>query len=319
MKLYILFYWIILIIFLFYYVQYYISSKEKFSNITGAVPNNNWTSWQNENIILNNISNDHKCNISGLCNTENGWGLYNKNCDCIINKEKNIQEEEEKIIEEEHTNNIYQTKTVLLDNDCIHNKNDFNKYCKEKNSNYGIKKIIKCDDNYSKVICDKNYINEIYYGNNISITPCLNKTDDFDTWCKFYNNNKIPYGFNINSIGTKHLLIGKKGDCYLNNGNPDNSKARAVCDYNHVDSVSKLEPIYNNDYNVFTTCMPYKNNFNDTCKKIFNKDAKAIEIMGYDCNPGFLRAKCIKRGDIQFSVNNNVDDNITCNDYCNSL
>ena len=184
----------------------------------------------------------------------------------------------------------------------------------------------RCTNTHSKVICDKNYLNGINYNNTV-ITPCLNKSDDFDVWCNFYNNKPIPQGFNVNSIGANKILVGKKGDCYNNNGTSDNSSARAICDYNHIDTLyklelavgkndilSKLEPKYNimdtgnsnnihnkknNEimYNVFTECRPLKNtNFTQECSRLLNVDYDntfADQILGYDCNPGFGRAKCI--------------------------
>lgn len=376
---------LIFIIFILIIVTFYIinnSLTEKFTDFTGAHPNSSFNGWSTGTFLSGYDFSDY-CTPGIACSTEDGWGIYNNNCECIVPGVNNTLEvEEENIIsqesEEERRTNIISTNL----NGCITNNQNFDKYCKSINPTYGVKNINRCDSNNSKVECGANYINGVYYGESI-ITPCMNKSDDFDTWCKYYNTKDIPDGFNVNSIGADKILLGSEGGCFLEDGKPDFSKARALCNYNSIDGIKKLnrsnELI---DYNVFTTCLPIKNsNFvlecgrllddkeynkikntnslgndinninnvsSDDCKLLcdsnndcygftYNKNngscflknsnvinasgqdnnnydlylndksrtSHAIEIMGYDCNPGFARAKCIKKDDILFVNNNN--------------
>ena len=139
-------------------------------------------------------------------------------------------------------------------------------------------------------------------------TPCLNKTDDFDTWCRYYSNKKRPDGYNVNSIGLKELLIGSDGGCYAN-GISDDSKAVGVCGYNYTEEVKKLtRPNEKVDYNIFTDCK-YMNTTNYTreCANLLNineNNAFADQITSYDCNPGFGRAKCLNNSDRMIYNNN---------------
>lgn len=139
-------------------------------------------------------------------------------------------------------------------------------------------------------------------------TPCLNKTDDFDTWCRYYSDKNRPVGYNVNSIGLKELLIGSDGGCFTN-GISDDSKAVGVCGYNYTEEVKKLTPpnekVY---YNIFTDCKYMKNtNYTRECANLLNineNDALADQITSYDCNPGFGRAKCLNKSDKMIYNNN---------------
>jgi len=205
---------------------------------------------------------------------------------------------------------------------CIANQN-FDTICKSFNSNYGIKSINtkNCFKGFSEIICGDNYINGIDYSNsknnmNIVKTPCMNKNIDFDTMCKYYNTSAVPTGYTINSIGASNILVGKKGDCYLNNGESDPNSARAICNYNNIGTVPKLNRAYNKlNYNKFTECKPIRSDFNTLCLNVLEKKSKksedvtAVEIMGYDCLPGFARAKCVYRNDLNNTNygNDNLD------------
>ena len=189
--------------------------------------------------------------------------------------------------------------------DCLPNITDFYQYCANKGSSYGLEKIIPCDSNNSRAICS----NTISIDSDISEvkTPCLNKSDDFNEWCRYYSNNP-SLGYNVNSIGAKKVLIGKNGGCYVN-GKSDESKAIAICTANYTDEVPKLDPANEYiDYNSFTQCMPLnKTDFISECKKALNTDYSssfADQIGSYDCNPGFGRAKCLFGTD-KYIFNNN--------------
>ena len=152
-----------------------------------------------------------------------------------------------------------------------------------------------------------------YYG--VSETACYDKSDDFDNWCRFNyvpsDKNPLPDGYSVNSIGAQKILNGIDGDC----NNPNLS--RAICDFNSIQEVNKIEPLllvnsddnlqgakYNSKYNNFTDCMPLSDssftnvdNFRRSCANLLKVDKSSAvpdEIMGYDCNPGYYRAKCKK-------------------------
>jgi hypothetical protein len=295
-----------------------ILSKNIGFDVTGSRPSQSGSSWSN-NISqkTKNLFNKKNCEVGYSCSTPNGFGTYNSNCDCIVNSiEKVYQENQEECNlqcdlnknkdlnknSQNNQNNLNQKNAIK----CYPNNSNFSKICSDQNPMYGVKQINLCNDkNTSSVICDSNYLNGKYIGNPI-ITPCLNKTDDFDVWCKYYNTKPVPDGYNINSIGVKNLLVGKEGECYLNN-NPDNSKARAICDYNYIQNVTKINSS-NLKNNNFTDCSPINSNFNILCSNI-SKTSIASEIMGYDCNPGFARAKCID-GDSIF-IDNNSSNNLS--------
>ncbi len=335
---------IILIIILLYILNSNV--LENFMDITGAFPNSSSTGWSIFNQTPLGNQQIENCTVGGICKTENGFGIYNKDCNCILGSNSDIITHEEEM----NNNNLassygiglsrsvgntlpyYSVVNEIRDDSsllCIKNQ-DFDAYCKNINPKYGVKSIVPCDNTKSIVKCASNVIDGKKYDKKNIITPCLNKSDDFDTWCKYYNNKSIPDGYNANSIGAKNILIGKDGDCYTNNGEPDFNKARAVCDYDHIDTIKKLNPAYSNPqivppnnnlngktvgYNKFTKCMPINSKkyiFKNNCDDLLNvQNSHAIEIMGYDCNPGYARAKCVKNGDYNpnyFNFNKNLYD-----------
>ena len=324
-----------LVIFLIGIMYYYIEKNiENFSDINGAMPKTSGSrsSWS-KGPVLNESKNITKkntnCSPGTTCNNEQlQFGIFNDNCDCISPSNNNQQKE--KVILPEKSLSIPPQIVVPLDKDCYTNNSNFNEICKMQNIKYGVKKLIPCDNNHSKVECGLNYINGIHYGDNVTITPCLNKSDDFDNWCRYYNNiSTIPSGYNINSIGSKKILVGALGGCYTNNGKSDNNSARGICDYKHMEQVNRLEPANNKiNYNVYTDCLPLNgNNFIPSCRNLMNNDKVLVtQIMGYDCNPGYGRAKCLNSNDIyDFDSNffnrsyetKNVDLNILCSQKCN--
>lgn len=347
MKLYIALIIILIIVLIFYIINKninFIFKNEKFSNEYGATPNKNNTEWSSSHIENDEANKNNKYNsnskTSGPCYTYNPsnkqliFGITTDGKTCNFVGKDNFNKP---IIEIPNDNDVksgnYAAKTIQpRDNDCYPNSTNFDVICKSKNPLSGIKKIIPCDNNNSKVTCGLNYINGKQYNPPSLITPCINKTDDFDTWCRFYSNkNSVPEGYNINSIGVYKLLEGNEGDCYLTNGKPDVNSARAVCDYNHSEGLPKLFPVNEKiSNNIFTDCLAMDSNFVSACSNMLNidyKDAHADQIMGYDCNPGYGRAKCFKKGDYKelkrdnymksFSLNNktrNDLDNLCGND-----
>lgn len=160
-------------------------------------------------------------------------------------------------------------------------------------------------------------------------TPCFNKTDDFNEWCRNYmdkDNISIASGNNTSNTGAKNIIIGnlngKDGDC----GNPN--LAQAICDFNYFDQINKINPekkcdtIYNNNgsnnckevnYNMFTDCLHPDStlqDYKDQCDRISGTSSgiySPVEFSGYDCNPGYFRAKCVNKNDNLNLMNSNLD------------
>lgn len=300
---------IILIILLLYFINNYFLQKNQENFITGAHPDGSHSSWMLGDTVSGYGGHGRydglNCTPGTTCTYDDGtkFGLYNGDCHCIsINKELSEEEggeegEEEEEIYDKYKHHKERKETVPIDSACLPNNTKFDEVCRNINPSYGIKKLIPCDLTTTKVECERNYINGKKYDDDVSITPCLNKSDDFDSWCRYYNNSKnIPVGNNVNSIGAKYILQGFDGAC-------DKNSARAVCDYKSIETIPKLEPANNFiEYNKFTDCLPLNDDqFVANCSMLLNNDTNddtsnilATQIQGYDCNPGYGRAKCVK-------------------------
>jgi hypothetical protein len=165
-------------------------------------------------------------------------------------------------------------------------------------------------------------------------TPCFNKSDDFNEWCRNYidqSNISVASGNNINNIGAKNIIVGELNGTDEDCGNPN--FAQAICDFNYIDGVSKIQPnkkcnsIYqkngsNNcsdlNYNIFTDCLhptstlqDYKDQCTSLGSKLSTESTETyspVEFSGYDCNPGYFRAKCINSSDTtNLSTSSNLD------------
>ena len=332
-------YYIIIIIILLIII--YLLKKTIFEKFNGTHPNTYYNSW-----VLGDVIEKYNgsCNTGGDCYTKyNDYGHYNDNCDCISSKNKTTIQSISSISSISSMSPISSISTIsteeddyippIIDNsNCIQNQ-DFSAYCKNNNdSTYGVKNIIPCNSSTSEVICEKNYIGGTKYESNILTTPCLNKSDDFDTWCRYYtNNSQIPDGYNVNSIGSRTILKGIEGDCYLNTGIPNTNSARAICDFNNIETIPRLEPVNTAvNYNKFTKCLKLNDDgFVKECKTLFTGDTSkvlATQIMGYDCNPGYARAKCVKSSNDTLIFNSDFYNQIyttphtdltkSCNNIC---
>ena len=191
-------------------------------------------------------------------------------------------------------------------NACYPIKSDFGKICglRHSSSKFGVKNYDKddCPNGKTKVNCGEYYYNKLdYNGKNISSTPCLDKSIDFDEVCRYYQPKGLPLkdkGYNVNSVGVKQKLYADAGDCYHRDGGPDLSKARGICNLDYLESVEKLGHFPNNyKYNIFTECNKINSNFNEECatKLGIPTDDVYAYVGGFDCNPGFGRAKCINK------------------------
>jgi len=142
-------------------------------------------------------------------------------------------------------------------------------------------------------------------------TECINDSLDLDTMCNYYmpdniKNNSKKDGYNVNSAGLDVTLKGKDGDCYLTNGDPDSSKVRGICNFKRENEINRVRPVsYENDYNKFTQCQNMEYNFVNDCKTLLdiNQTNVFADIRGFDCMPGYARAKCVdKTKDIDMPV-----------------
>ena len=198
-----------------------------------------------------------------------------------------------------------------LDNECFPSNTDFGNVCDNYGGNqFGVLKTQSCNNNQGKKVqCEPMVFNGIDYKNKDNFaTPCLDRSLDFDTMCNNYmpesiQSNIVNKGYTQSSSGLKEKLIGKDGDCYVSNGKPDNSKARGICSLKHNNEIPKLDPfIYNQDTNVFTTCNKMNSSdFVDKCSSLLNiqKNNVYADISGYDCFPGYGRAKCIDKNEMK--------------------
>jgi len=306
----------IILIILIGIIIYSMRNIESFTDTTGSRSNMDGTSWNNDvERKAGSVSNESE--PGSLCKTSDSedWGIYNRPGDCIAKPKDKKEEAVTKPKSSSNSiNSAYFPKTTMSgvpekNKDCVSNSSNFDAICKKQNIHYQVLNLIKCNDTESRPVCGMNTDSEDEY----ITTPCLNKSDDFNTWCRFYSNKYDKIGYNVNSIGAKKVLVGADGGCYLN-GKPDNYKARGICTYDYTDEVIKLDaPNPNVDYNVFTQCKYMKGtDFIQECSKLLKlnyNETYADQITSYDCNPGFARAKCLNNKDkmplneIQYPIN----------------
>jgi len=230
-------------------------------------------------------------------------------------KKYSLNDYNHKYIDRKHINKIKNKNT------CFPNNSDWGKICNLRHGNqYGLKNLISCGNNKSKVNCENLFFNGQDYsndGNFTYATQCMDKSFDFENIC----NQDIPsnylslsrkIGYNNNSAGVQNILRGKYGDCYLKDGTPNLSKARAICSLRNDKKIDRIRPFNDSiSYNKFTECRPMESHdFVSECKNILgdkvngNKDVFA-DIDGFDCMPGYGRAKCINKKD-KISIPNSV-------------
>lgn len=199
---------------------------------------------------------------------------------------------------------------------CFPDNSNFGEICRLRHgsSEYGVKDFDTsgCESGTKKVECGQFYYNKVDYNDkDISSTPCLERSIDFDEACRYYQPIRPTLGdrgYNVNSVGVKQKLYAQDGDCYHRDGTPDLTRARGLCNLNYLENVTKLDHFPDNyNYNVFTDCNKISTNFNSECATKLstnNQDVYAY-VSGYDCNPGYARAKCINKKD-----NVNIPENI---------
>jgi hypothetical protein len=287
MKLHIGFLFILILFIIIYFIFSIINRniKEYFIDTTGNIGDSG------------SNSDPPKCNLGKSCSLNGSYGICNNDGKCIIASSPSAASAAPAAPAAPVSPTDSSSPAPPVDPECLPNSTDFYAYCSNKDPSTGLKKITPCDSNTSKATCSNSINNPL----NELTTPCLNKGDDFNEWCRYYSNYDYntdkSSGYNVNSIGAKVVLVGKNGGCFVN-GKSDETKAKAICSLNYIDEVTKLDPMneYIN-YNAFTRCLPINNtDFVRECSNALKTDyllSFANEIGSYDCNPGFARAKCI--------------------------
>lgn len=197
------------------------------------------------------------------------------------------------------------------ENTCLPNNSDFGKICKIRHGSYqyGVKNLESCGNNTSKLKCGKLIFNGQDYSNNgkyVFSTDCLDKSFDFDTICNQYIPSNIKTrtksnGYDNNSAGMDTFLKGKYGDCFLSDGQSNPGKARAICNMKSNKEISRIRPLSSNiDYNVYTDCHSDSYDFVNDCSQKLNGNQAFADIQGFDCMPGYSRARCINKEEINY-------------------
>lgn len=202
--------------------------------------------------------------------------------------------------------------TTSSNDDCIEKNINYGEVCRKRfGPNYGIKKIESCNNNKGvKVICENMVFNGENHGSDdfTYSTDCINESIDLNTMCNYYMPKSVKdlskkNGYNINSAGLNTRLRGKYGDCYTSNGKPDLSKNRGICNFRKFSEIDRVRPFqFVNDYNKYTGCQNMENyDFVGDCKNRLNLDNKEgvfADIQGFDCMPGYARAKCVNKNEL---------------------
>lgn len=208
--------------------------------------------------------------------------------------------EQKRIADEARTNQYKDPNT------CLPNNTDFGTVCKTRHNSheYGIDTLVPCGNNTSKVNCKKLFFNGIDYSNHgeyVFATDCLDKSFDFDTICNQYIPNDIKSraknnGYDSKSAGMDTFLKGKYGDCFLSDGKSNPGKARAICNLKSNKEISRIRPFTDNiDYNTYTDCHSDNHDFVADCTNRLDGNSAFADIQGFDCMPGYSRARCINK------------------------
>jgi hypothetical protein len=186
-----------------------------------------------------------------------------------------------------------------LNTSCLIKNTNFEKVCKEKyDDTYGVYQIEPCEEKeLYRATCSKNYLNGRLIDSE-KTTPCIDKSLDFDAMCKYYVSHDAV---DTAHWGAQSILNGRDGGCYKKDSNgqdvPDDSKSIAVCSSQYENTLPNVSSYFKDqNYNVYTSCLPMDSNFRKECADKLNStvpNAYALDIMGYDCNPQYARAKCI--------------------------
>lgn len=193
------------------------------------------------------------------------------------------------------------------ENQCI-SPDKIGKVCKIQGT--GVKEIKEgiCPGDNVQVTCGNLTYDGVDYSNEGKYsTNCISSSYDMDTMCNVIMPDSIREiskrkGYYDQSAGAQVILKGKLGDCYTVDGTPDLSKSRAICNLKSNKEIKRIMPFGNElGYNKFTDCHNMESfNFVQNCKEILgvNSNEKVFaDIHGFDCMPGYARAKCVNKTD----------------------
>ena len=295
------------------------NNYECFSNITGIYDakneyrlDDNSINTKYNKMLLNGIlkqTDNIKQNGSGICITDNNtfgniFGINNNNC--VYNKTfGDVRRDEDR-----SKNNIRNGDKAILDK---------NKYIKHETD----EEIKRIDSHEDKMLLDdilkpkitptpannllsgapyregsgldKHILtNELGYNIqyeevDVEMTNCLDKNSDFNYACFEANKNNI----NLNEYDYKQ--IGYKN---LNSNRCINNKTKAVCSPDYY-SKENLYKNYTDCVIQSTTEKDFKDICNEKVSYIPEEYIVAANIDAYDCNPPYVRAKCLDRRKIE--------------------
>lgn len=200
---------------------------------------------------------------------------------------------------------------------CVNKNIDYGSVCTDTNNSkdYGIASFEVCstDENKYKLNCGKMIFNGVdYTDEGLYTTGCIDKSLDMDTMCNTYMPDDVKSisknnGYYNRSAGSKLILNGKDGDCYNNDGSPNKNKSRAICNLSSNRKINRIPPFNKHiKYNKFTDCYNMETyDFKSDCQTILNNKTNSVfaQIDGFDCMPGFARAKCLDKD--EFITNHN--------------
>ena len=225
------------------------------------------------------------------------------------NNSNNSSESEDNDNNDNNDNNEKFKESEDLSNSCVPLYSNYGEVCSQYGKNYGIQSKETCEEEEDsvKINCGELIFNGVsYIDEGEYSTGCMDNSLDFDTIC----NEILPSdirdtskkdGYYDRSAGASVILNGKSGDCYNNDGSSNKLKSRAVCNLRSNLEINRIPPFTNTiDYNTFTGCHNMETyTFANECKnllKLDNTDDVYADIHGFDCMPGYARAKCINKG-----------------------
>ena len=197
-------------------------------------------------------------------------------------------------------------------NSCINKNIDYGAVCVDTNNSkdYGVGTLQDCSSDATKkkyeLTCANMTFNGVDYSDEGTYsTGCINHTLDMDTMCNSYmpvqmKANLKQNGYYNKSAGAQVILKGKEGDCYNNDGTSNPLKSRAICNLRSNKEINRILPGRDiNESDKFTDCQNMENyNFLQDCKTMMSplneteEEDIYADIHGYDCMPGYARAKC---------------------------
>ena len=303
---------IFVILIIFILINYLFSNKENFLNIpVGYCDNKGKVGFRMyDGLNADCVSMESNDAVDVESNLQfNQLGNMNSNIPTSNNSTNNNQNQNQNQNILKNKNESFKEFTNQLNNNnCVPLNSNYGLVCSNIGKDYGIKSKELCEEeeNSVKVNCGRLIYNGVSYKDvGEYSTGCIDKSLDFDTMC----NEMMPLdikdtskkvGYYDRSAGASVILNGKHGDCYNNDGTSNKLKSRAICNLRSNMKINRIPPFTNTiDYNTFTGCHNMETfNFANECKdllKLDNIDNVYADIHGFDCMPGYARAKCINK------------------------